>query len=128
MKIGITYGTFDILHYGHVRLLKRAKSKVDFLIVALSTDEFNKLKNKTSFYNYKIRKELLSSIKYVDKVIPENTWNQKIKDVKKYNVDVFFMGVDWKDKFNFLKPYCEIVYLSRTKGISSTYIKSKINQ
>ena len=123
MKKVITYGTFDILHYGHINLLKRAKALGDFLIVAISTDEFNALKGKKSYYNYETRKMMLEAIKYVDLVIPETCWEQKIEDVKKYDVDIFTMGSDWEGKFDFLKEYCEVVYLPRTEGISSTKIK-----
>ena len=127
MKTVITYGTFDILHYGHINLLKRAKALGDFLIVAISTDEFNALKGKKSYYNYEIRKMMLEAIKYVDLVIPETCWEQKVEDVKKYNVAIFTMGSDWEGKFDFLKDYCEVVYLPRTEGISSTKIKEDNN-
>ena len=128
MKKVITYGTFDVLHYGHIRLLKRAKELGDYLIVALSTDEFNALKGKKSFYPYEIRKELLQSIKYVDLIIPEENWEQKISDVQKYNIDTFVIGSDWRGKFDFLKKYCEVVYLERTDGISSTKVRNEIQQ
>jgi len=127
MKTVITYGTFDILHYGHLNLLKRAKELGDYLIVAISTDEFNTLKGKKSYYNYETRKMMLEAIKYVDLVIPETCWEQKIEDVKKYNVNIFTMGSDWEGKFDFLKDYCEVVYLPRTEGISSTKIKEDNN-
>ena len=123
MKTVITYGTFDILHYGHINLLKRAKALGDYLIVCISTDEFNTLKGKKSYYPYEIRKAMLEAIKYVDLVIPETCWEQKVEDVKKYNVDIFTMGSDWEGKFDFLKEYCEVIYLPRTEGISSTKIK-----
>ena len=123
----ITYGTFDILHYGHINLLKRAKELGDFLIVCLSTDEFNALKGKKSYYDYETRKMMLEAIKYVDLVIPETCWEQKVEDIKKYNVDIFTMGSDWEGKFDFLKEYCEVVYLPRTEGISSTKIKKDNN-
>ena len=123
MKTVITYGTFDILHYGHINLLKRAKALGDYLIVCISTDEFNAIKGKKSYYPYEVRKMMLEAIKYVDLVIPETCWEQKIEDIKKYNVDIFTMGSDWEGKFDFLKEYCEVVYLPRTEGISSTKIK-----
>lgn len=126
-KIVITYGTFDLLHKGHVRILKRAKELGDYLIVAISSDEFNAVKGKKSYFCYEDRKEMLESIKYVDKVIPETCWEQKIQDVKKYNVDIFVMGDDWKGKFDFLKDYCEVIYLPRTEGISATKIKQDLN-
>ena len=123
MKKVITYGTFDILHYGHINLLRRARALGDYLIVVLSTDEFNALKNKKSYYTYEQRKMILEACRYVDLVVPENTWEQKIEDVKKYDIDVFVMGNDWEGKFDFLKDYCEVVYLPRTEGISSTQVK-----
>ncbi|MBA2871222.1 glycerol-3-phosphate cytidylyltransferase [Anoxybacillus calidus] len=126
MKRVITYGTFDLLHYGHINLLKRAKQLGDYLIVALSTDEFNKIKGKESYFSYEQRKLLLEAIKYVDEVIPEENWDQKINDVISYKIDVFVMGDDWKGKFDFLKDYCEVVYLPRTPEISTTKIKSDI--
>jgi len=126
MKKVITYGTFDLLHYGHVRLLKRAKELGDYLIVGLSTDEFNEFKKHKEAYNsYAERKYILEAIKYVDEVIPEEDWDQKIKDVQKYDINTFVMGDDWKGKFDFLKPYCDVVYLPRTPGISTTKIKKK---
>ena len=128
MKRILTYGTFDLLHYGHIRLLKRAKELGDYLIVALSTDEFNQLKNKKAYHNYETRKKMLEAIRYVDLVIPEENWNQKINDVKEYHVDMVVMGSDWKgnEKFEILKPYCEVVYLERTEGISTTKIKKEL--
>lgn len=129
MKRVITYGTFDVLHYGHINLLKRAKSLGDYLIVVLSSDEFNKVKNKTSYYTYEQRKTILEACRYVDLVIPEYTWEQKIDDVQKYQADVFVMGDDWQGKFDFLKDYCDVVYLPRTPDVSSTqtknYLKNK---
>ena len=127
-KIVLTYGTFDLLHQGHVRLLKRAKALGDILIVAVSTDEFNALKGKKSYHSYEIRKEILEAIKYVDLVIPEENWNQKINDVIKYNVDTFVMGDDWQGKFDFLKEFCEVVYLPRTEGISTSQIKQDLEK
>lgn len=127
MKKILTYGTFDLLHYGHIRLLKRAKDLGDYLIVALSTDEFNNIKGKKSYHSYDTRKKILEAIKYVDLVIPEENWDQKINDVKKYNIDIFTMGDDWEGKFDFLKEFCEVVYLPRTKGISTTKIKKELN-
>ena len=127
MKKVITYGTFDILHYGHINLLKRARELGDYLIVALSTDEFNKIKNKKSYYNYEQRKLLLESCRYVDLVIPENYWEQKIDDIQKYQADIFVMGDDWKGKFDFLKSYCEVIYFPRTPDISTSQIKEDFN-
>ena len=129
MKRILTYGTYDLLHYGHIRLLKRAKALGDYLIVAISTDEFNAIKGKKSYHNYVTRKEMLEAVRYVDLVIPENNWEQKKQDVLDYKVDVVVMGSDWKgsDKFEYLKDYCEVVYLERTEGISTTQIKKELN-
>jgi glycerol-3-phosphate cytidylyltransferase len=128
MKRVITYGTFDLLHYGHINLLRRAKALGDYLIVVLSTDEFNwNEKHKKCYFSYEIRKQLLEAIRYVDLVIPEENWDQKITDVQEYHVDTFVMGDDWKGKFDFLKPYCEVVYLPRTPEISTTQIKKDLN-
>ena len=123
----ITYGTFDLLHYGHINLLRRAKEQGDYLIVALSTDEFNwNQKQKKCYFTYEQRKKLLEAIRYVDLVIPEENWEQKISDVKEFRVDTFVMGDDWAGKFDFLKPYCEVVYLPRTPEISTTQIKQEL--
>lgn len=127
MKTIITYGTFDLLHYGHIMLLKRAKKLGDFLIVGLSTDEFNlNMKNKVCVQPYNERKLILESLRFVDKVIPECSWEQKVSDIKKYDVDTFVIGDDWKGKFDFLKDECNVVYLDRTPGISTTERKAKI--
>lgn len=130
MKRVITYGTFDLLHYGHINLLRRAKQLGDYLIVALSTDEFNsREKNKKSYFTYEQRKQLLESICYVDLVIPEENWEQKKTDMKEYHVDVFVIGDDWTGKFDFLKETgVEVVYLSRTPEISSAQIKTDLHQ
>jgi glycerol-3-phosphate cytidylyltransferase len=127
MKKVITYGTYDLIHVGHINLLKRAKAFGDYLIVAISSDEFNAIKGKKAHFSFEDRKTILESIKYVDEVIVENTWEQKIEDIKKYNIDVFVMGDDWKGKFDYLKEYCEVVYLPRTKGISTTKIKEDLS-
>lgn len=127
MKKIITYGTFDLLHYGHINLLKRAKELGDYLIVALSTDEFNwDSKKKKCYFSYEIRKQLVESIRYVDLVIPENCWEQKTSDVKEFKVDTFVMGDDWEGKFDFLKDFCKVVYLPRTPEISTTRIKKDL--
>lgn len=122
----LTYGTFDLLHWGHINLLKRAKNLGDYLIVALSTDEFNRLKEKEAYHSYENRKFILESIRYVDEVIPEYNWEQKIDDVLKHDIDIFVMGDDWKGHFDFLKQYCDVVYLPRTVGISTTKIKKDL--
>ena len=129
MKRVITYGTFDLLHYVHINLLKRAKDLGDYLIVALSTDEFNLQKDKISYFDYQQRKILLESIRYVDLVIPEISWEQKREDVKKYYADIFVIGDDWEGKFDFLKDEgVEVVYLPRTEEISTTQIKEDLNK
>jgi glycerol-3-phosphate cytidylyltransferase len=123
-KIVLTYGTFDLLHYGHVEILRRASLLGDKLIVGLSTDEFNKVKGKNCVLSFEKRKELLLSLDYVHKVIPEDNWEQKINDVKNEDVDIFVMGSDWKGKFDELNKLCKVVYFERTKGISTTKLKS----
>ena len=129
MRKVITYGTFDLLHYGHIQLLRRAKERGDYLIVALSTDEFNwNSKHKKCYFSYEQRKMLLESIRYVDLVIPDENWEQKISDVKEFKVDTFVMGNDWEGKFDFLKDYCEVVYLPRTPEISTTQIKKDLGK
>ena len=129
MKRVITYGTFDLLHYGYINLLKRAKDLGDYLIVGLSTDEFNLQKDKISYFDYQQRKILLESIRYVDLVLPEFSWEQKREDVKKYYADIFVIGDDWEGKFDFLKDEgVEVVYLPRTEEISTTQIKEDLNK
>ncbi|MDT3959103.1 glycerol-3-phosphate cytidylyltransferase [Staphylococcus kloosii] len=126
MKRVITYGTYDLLHYGHIELLRRAREMGDYLIVALSSDEFNRIKNKKSYYNFEQRKAMLEAIRYVDLVIAEEGWGQKEKDVERFEVDTFVMGHDWEGEFDFLKDKCEVVYLKRTEGISTTQIKKEL--
>lgn len=126
MKKVITYGTYDLLHYGHINLLQRAKAMGDYLIVGLSTDEFNTLKGKKCYFSFNERKKMLEALRCVDLVIEENSWEQKINDVKEFKVDVFVMGDDWEGKFDFLKDYCEVVYLPRTPEISTTQIKKDL--
>ena len=126
MKKVITYGTFDLLHVGHINILRRAKEMGDYLLVVLSSDEFNALKGKKAYYSYEDRKTILEAIRYVDEVIPETSWDQKISDVQNNDIDIFVMGHDWTGKFDFLKDYCEVVYLPRTEGISTTKIKGDL--
>ena len=126
MRRVITYGTYDLLHYGHIELLRRAREMGDYLIVALSSDEFNQIKHKKSYYDYEQRKMMLESIRYVDLVIPENDWGQKETDVERYEIDTFVMGHDWEGEFDFLIDKCEVVYLKRTEGISTTQIKQEL--
>lgn len=128
MKKVITYGTYDLLHHGHINLLLRARALGDHLTVALSSDEFNAGKGKACFHPYEDRLSVLSSIRYVDEVIPEVTWDQKVEDVKRLSIDVFVMGDDWAGKFDFLAPHCEVVYLPRTPGISTTHIKTTLRE
>lgn len=123
MKRIITYGTYDLLHWGHIRLLKRAKELGDYLIVALSSDEFNDIKGKHAYHDYQERKMMLEAIRYVDLVIPEHTWEQKRNDIIRYEADVFVMGDDWVGRFDELKDICDVVYLPRTDGISTSKIK-----
>lgn len=127
MQTVITYGTFDIIHVGHIKLLKRAKALGEKLIVAISTDDFNAGKHKSSLLDYDNRKTVVESIRYVDLVIPEVSWEQKIEDIKRYNVDIFVIGDDWRGRFDFLREYCQVVYLPRTKNISTTRIKEEIS-
>jgi glycerol-3-phosphate cytidylyltransferase len=126
-KTVLTYGTFDLLHYGHLEILKRASLLGNKLIVGLSTDKFNEIKGKTCVLPYQKRKELIESIDYVDKVIPENNWDQKVTDIKGNNIDIFVIGDDWEGKFDELKDFCEVIYYPRTKGISSTKLRSILN-
>jgi len=128
MRRVLTYGTYDLLHYGHIRLLQRAKQLGDYLIVAVSTDEFNAIKGKKAYHSYETRKKMLEAVRYVDLVIPENDWEQKINDVKEYKVDVVVMGSDWEgnEKFEILRDYCEVTYLDRTEGVSTTSIKKEL--
>jgi glycerol-3-phosphate cytidylyltransferase len=124
MKRVLTYGTFDLMHYGHIELLRRAKELGNYLVVALSSDEFNAIKGKKSHFDYAKRKDMLSAIKYVDKIIPEHNWQQKRQDIKDHKIDIMVMGDDWTGKFDDLSDACQIVYLPRTPNISSTAIKT----
>lgn len=127
MKTILTYGTFDLFHIGHLNLLKKLKGMGDHLIVGVSTDEFNLEKGKHSIYKYQDRADIVAALEYVDCVIPEHSWKQKVQDIQKYNVDVFAIGNDWQGKFDELKSYCEVIYLPRTENISSTAVKESIN-
>ena len=123
-KTVLTYGTFDLLHYGHLEILRRASLLGNKLIIGVSTDKFNEIKGKTCVLPYQKRKELIESLYYVDKVIPENNWDQKVTDIQGNNIDIFVIGDDWEGKFDELKDFCEVIYLPRTKGISSTKLRS----
>jgi glycerol-3-phosphate cytidylyltransferase len=124
----LTYGTFDLLHYGHIEILRRARELGDRLVVGLSTDDFNKTKGKKCEISYEKRKEFIESIGYVDLVIPESSWDQKKKDIIDNEIDMFIMGDDWEGEFDFLEEYCKVLYLPRTIGISTTKLKSIINK
>ena len=126
MKKVITYGTFDLLHYGHLRLLKRAKQQGDYLIVGLSTDKFNKEKGKQSLMDYHERELSLLELPFVDEIIPEHDWEQKFDDIQNNNVSMFVMGDDWKGKFDELDFFCKVKYISRTPRISTSIIKKRI--
>ncbi|MBY0097118.1 glycerol-3-phosphate cytidylyltransferase [Mesobacillus maritimus] len=128
MKKVITYGTFDLIHWGHINILKRARELGDHLTVALSTDEFNEVKNKKTYHNFENRRVILEAIRYVDEIIPETTWEQKVNDIVNNHIDIFVMGDDWKGEFDFLKSYCEVIYLPRTVGISTTKIKTDLHK
>ncbi|WP_136194528.1 MULTISPECIES: glycerol-3-phosphate cytidylyltransferase [Actinomyces] len=129
MKRVITYGTYDLLHYGHIELLRRARALGDYLVVVLSSDEFNAGKGKKSYFSYDERRRMLEAIRYVDLVVPEYTWEQKVDDVKRYDIDVFVMGDDWRGKFDEqLAGLCEVVYLPRTPEISTTQIKNDMQR
>lgn len=127
MKNVLTYGTFDLFHYGHLRLLERAKAMGDHLTVAVSTDEFNAVKGKKCTYTFEHRAQIVAAIRYVDLVIPERNWEQKVDDIKKYNIDIFVIGEDWQGRFDTLKEYCQVVYLPRTSDISTTDIKHSVH-
>lgn len=126
MKKIITYGTFDLFHIGHLNILKRAKELGDYLIVAVSSDDFNLIKGKKSVVPDYERMAIVGAIRYVDKVILENSWNQKLKDIEEYDIDILVMGDDWIGKFDELSEYCEVIYLPRTKGISTTQLKKEL--
>ena len=127
MTTVLTYGTFDTMHYGHIKLLERARALGTKLIVGLSTDEFNAGKGKISYFDYAERKKFLEAIRYVDLVIPEEAWDQKVQDVARYDVDIFTMGDDWSGEFDFLSTQCKVVYMPRTPAISSTLIKNNVD-
>jgi glycerol-3-phosphate cytidylyltransferase len=126
MKKVITYGTFDLLHRGHINLLRRAREMGEFLVVGLSSDEFNKVKGKKSFYSYEERKLVLEAVRHVDLVIPEHNWEQKEGDIRRHGIDVFVMGDDWQGKFDHLAGICQVVYLPRTEGVSTTQTKAML--
>ena len=128
MKRILTYGTFDLLHWGHIRLLKRARQLGDYLVVAASTEGFNAGKGKKTYHDFETRKNMLEAVRYVDLVIPEDAWDQKISDVQKYEIDAVVMGGDWEGdpRFEVLRDHCEVIYLDRTEGVSTTKIKQDL--
>lgn len=127
MRTVLTYGTFDLFHVGHLRLIERLAAMGDRLVVGVSTDEFNATKGKTSVVSYQDRADIVAAIKGVDLVIPEESWDQKVRDIEEHDVDVFVMGDDWKGRFDHLAELCEVVYLPRTQGVSSTAIKDMLS-
>lgn len=127
-KTIITYGTFDMFHVGHLNLLRRLSEMADRVIVGVSTDEFNAGKGKKVLIPYEQRADIVSAIQYVDLVIPEKSWEQKLSDVKKHQVDIFAIGKDWEGKFDFLSDLCEVVYLDRTESISTTDLKRSLKR
>lgn len=126
MRVIITYGTFDILHYGHINFLKKARALGDYLIVGLSTDEFNEIKGKKSYHPYNERKTMLEAIRYVDLVFEEKSWEQKVRDILRFEANTFVIGNDWEGKFDFLLDICEVLYIPRTENISTTKIKNDL--
>ncbi len=127
MKRVITYGTFDLLHYGHINLLKRARALGDYLVVAISTDEFNKkMKNKVCIQTYEERKTILENLRCVDLVIPETSWEQKSHDVILYEIDTFCMGSDWQGKFDFLKEYVMLSICPVQKAFPQPCAKARL--
>lgn len=128
MKKVITYGTFDLFHVGHLNILKRAKALGDYLVVAVSSDKFNAIKGKKAYHSVADRVAILEAIQFVDEVIVEEGWDQKVNDIQEHNIDLFVMGDDWEGKFDYLKELCEVVYLPRTEGISTTKIKNDLKK
>lgn len=124
----VTYGTFDLFHIGHLRLLERLRDLGDHLTVFVSSDEFNAIKGKASAISYPERAAIIAALRCVDEVRPEHTWKQKVSDIRRLGIDIFGMGDDWTGQFDFLRPHCEVVYLPRTIGVSSTLLKKRIGQ
>lgn len=127
MKTIITYGTYDLFHIGHVRLLQRARQLGDRLVVGVSSDEFNTLKGKKSIMPYQDRAEIVGALSCVDETFPEHNWEQKAQDIVRHQASVLVMGDDWTGKFDHFKSLCEVVYLPRTAGISSSEVKATLS-
>ena len=127
-KTVITYGTFDMFHIGHLNLLRRIKEMGDELIVGVSTDAFNELKGKQTLIPYEQRAQIVEAIRYVDRVIPEENWEQKADDIRRYDVDLFVIGEDWRGEFDFLEELCEVRYIERTENISTTQLKQSLEK
>lgn len=127
MRKIITYGTFDLFHVGHLEILRRLRSIADYVLVGVSTDEFNAGKGKRAIFPYEQRASIVRSIRYVDQVIPEESWDQKVSDIERYSIDAFAIGDDWRGKFDFLESKCEVIYLPRTPDISTTEIKQSLS-
>lgn len=125
-KTVLTYGTFDLFHIGHLNLLQRLRALGDELIVGVSTDDFNALKGKKTIVNFQDRLEIVRALKCVDHAIPEDNWQQKVEDIRRYGVSIFGMGNDWEGRFDDLRAHCDVVYLPRTEGISSTQLKQTL--
>ena len=129
MKKIITYGTYDLLHQGHINLLRRAKALGDYLIVGVTSDSFDKERGKLNVKNNVLeRVDAVRNTGYADKIIIEDYIGQKIDDIQKYDVDIFAIGSDWTGKFDYLNEFCQVVYLPRTKGISSTQLRDEMTQ
>jgi glycerol-3-phosphate cytidylyltransferase len=126
MKTVLTYGTFDLFHIGHLRLLQRLRALGDRLVVGVSTDEFNHIKGKKTVVPFADRLEIVQSLKCVDLAIPETSWEQKVGDIRQHEVTIFGMGSDWEGRFDELSSHCQVVYLPRTEGISSTHIRKTL--
>jgi glycerol-3-phosphate cytidylyltransferase len=127
-KVVLTYGTFDLFHMGHHNLLRNLKALGTTLIVGVSTDDFNASKGKKTVIPYEHRVQIIESIRYVDLAIAETCWEQKRADIARFEVDIFAMGDDWMGKFDFLRDLCEVIYLPRTRGVSTTEIKDQVQR
>ncbi|MFX1766408.1 adenylyltransferase/cytidyltransferase family protein [Paraburkholderia sp. A1RI-2L] len=127
-KIVITYGTFDLFHIGHLKLLTRLRALGDRLVVGVSTDEFNAVKGKRTTIPYIDRAAIVAALSVVDAVFPEDNWDQKRTDIARFGAHVFGMGDDWKGRFDDLGDICEVVYLPRTPDVSTTEIRAQVRK